>query len=479
MGKIPLTLETTYTDLPAGLFSICRPQVPIAPHTVIVNTTLSDTLGIDMTALDSALVFSGKRLPEGAAPISQAYAGHQYGHYRVLGDGRAHLLGEYLTPSGERFDIQLKGSGETPYSRGGDGKATLGSMLREYIISEAMHHLGIPTTRSLAVVTTGESIMRDTLLPGAVLTRLAASHIRVGTFQCAAYQHHGSTLASLVDYTIMRHYPHIMTESNRALALLEVVMNKQIDLIVHWMRVGFIHGVMNTDNMTVSGETIDYGPCAFMDTYHPDTVFSSIDRRGRYAYSNQSTMALWNLARFAETLLPVIDRDTKHATRAAEKLLDQFFVIYEHKWLEMMRAKLGLLDSQDDDKLLIDDLLQWMQTQGADYTNTFYDLSYGHTLSGDFYNTPDFTAWYERWQQRITSQESKATLDLMQQTNPVIIPRNHIVEQVLSAAGNGDITPSEKLLKALQSPYAYQEAYRSYQVPPNPMEQVQQTFCGT
>jgi uncharacterized protein YdiU (UPF0061 family) len=370
MHQLSWLQHSTYTDLPAAFFIANSPQVPIAPEVVLVNTALANQLGIPMDNLDSAqqaAYFSGQVLPEGVSPISQAYAGHQYGHYRVLGDGRAHLLGEHLDPQGQRVDIQLKGSGATPYSRGGDGKATLGPMLREYIISEAMHHLGIPTTRSLTVVSTGESVIRDTALPGAVLTRVAASHIRVGTFQFAAYAGQDDSLSALIQYTIQRHYPHCAQHDNPALGLLAAIMHRQIDLIVHWMRVGFIHGVMNTDNMAISGETLDYGPCAFMDAYHSDTVFSSIDRWGRYAYSQQPTIALWNLTRLAEALLPQIDKSTERATQLAESVLAQFVPQYEAAWLAMMRAKLGLLDVQADDAVFIQDLLYYASARSRLY----------------------------------------------------------------------------------------------------------------
>jgi len=482
MRQLSWLHHSTYTDLPAAFFVANSPQVPMAPEVVLVNTALANQLGIPMDNLDSAqqaAYFSGQVLPEGVSPISQAYAGHQYGHYRVLGDGRAHLLGEHLDPQGQRVDIQLKGSGATPYSRGGDGKASLGPMLREYIISEAMHHLGIPTTRSLAVVSTGESVIRDTALPGAVLTRVAASHIRVGTFQFAAYAGQDDSLSALIQYTIQRHYPHCAQHDNPALGLLEAIMYRQIDLIVHWMRVGFIHGVMNTDNMAISGETLDYGPCAFMDAYHSDTVFSSIDRRGRYAYSQQPTIALWNLTRLAEALLPQIDKNTERATQLAEGVLAQFVPRYEAAWLAMMRAKLGLLDVQADDAIFIQDLLTIMQAHAADYTNTFYDLSYHQTLSGGGYESPDFQAWYARWKARHGGKVSADAMALMRATNPVMIPRNYLVEQALVAAEQGDMRPCHALLQAQASSYLDQDKVRPYQRPPQPEEMVHQTFCGT
>lgn len=482
MSQISWSLHATYPDLPAQFFTVNKPYKPNYPQIVLVNQSLATHLGIPMEHLpyeQQAALFSGKILPKGAKPISQAYAGHQYGHYRILGDGRAHLLGEHITPDGKRVDIQLKGSGATPYSRGGDGKAALRPMLREYIISEAMHHLGIPTTRSLAVISTGESIMRDALLPGAILTRIAASHIRVGTFQFAAYEGSDDMLSALIEYTIQRHYPHCIAQHNKALGLLEAVIKSQIDLIVHWMRVGFIHGVMNTDNMAISGETIDYGPCAFMDSYHADTVFSSIDHGGRYAYSHQPTIALWNLTRLAEALLPNIDTDRKKAAQLANGLLTQFVARYEAAWLAMMRAKLGLLDVQADDIGLIQDLLAIMQRQKADYTNTFYKLSYDQPLCDTCYDAPAFQAWHTRWQARLGGKVTTASYALMRATNPVMIPRNHIVEQALIAAEQGDMDPCRALLQAQQAPYIDRNAIRSYQQPPKPTEVIQQTFCGT
>ena len=351
-------------------------HVPV-PKNIVINDTLAEFLGLDLSSIeDNALakLFSGNILPEQSTPFSQAYAGHQFGHFTILGDGRAHMLGEHISPNGNRYDIQFKGSGRTPYSRGGDGKAVLAPMLREYIISEAMHYLGIPSTRSLAVVGTGESVRRETNLPGAILTRVASSHIRIGTFEFAAATGNIDLSEKLLIYTIERHYPEIKNHENKALSLLRVLAEKQTDLIVQWMRVGFIHGVMNTDNITLSGETIDYGPCAFMDYYNLETVFSSIDHSGRYAYGNQAKTMQWNLARFAEALLPLISDDINQAVTMAEEIINKFPIDYEKKWLVMMGSKLGINNIRKEDKILIDNLLDWMTTKKTDYTNTFIDL---------------------------------------------------------------------------------------------------------
>jgi len=386
-----------------------------------------------------------------------------------------------LTSAGERFDIQLKGSGRTPYSRSGDGRAALGPMLREYLIAEAMYSLGIPTTRSLAVVTTGEMVRREKPLPGAVLTRLASSHIRVGTFEYAAQQEGEDLIPSILNYTIKRHYPELQGKNNQAVSFLEAVMEKQADLVVNWLRVGFIHGVMNTDNMTLSGESIDYGPCAFMDSFHPGTVFSSIDREGRYAYANQPAIAQWNLARLAETLLPLIDQDIDRAVEIAKETINRFSAIYQKKWIEMMRAKIGLFGEQSGDIELISDLLKWMEDNNADFTNTFLDLSQTEKPEGSPYDLKAFSEWYDRWQARL-KEESKSfesALDLMKSTNPVVIPRNHKVEEALRAAVGGEFTPFKKLVAVLKDPYQINEKNIVYREPPKPGSRVYQTFCGT
>lgn len=477
--------DNSYTQLADALFTRCAPQPVSHPQLVLFNKTLAEELGLDAEALDhpvGAAFFAGNELPEDSDPLAQAYAGHQFGNLTMLGDGRAILLGEQLTPDGLRRDIQLKGAGRTPFSRGGDGRAALGPMLREYIISEALHALGVATTRSLAVVTTGEPVYRQTTLAGAIVTRVAPSHLRVGTFQYAAGRQDTAMLESLVDYTLARHYPNQQNASNKALALLEAVMDRQIDLVVEWMRVGFIHGVLNTDNVTLSGHAIDFGPCAFMDRYHPDTVFSSIDRGGRYAYGNQPMITQWNLARFAETLIPLIDADADTAVKKAEATLQAYTGRYAERWLAMMRKKLGLFGAGSGDVTLIQDLLTWMQAHQADFTNTFRDLSNEQPPAGQDYEGDDFRAWHRRWQQRL-SENSKplaSSLCLMRQHNPAIIPRNHQVERALNAAeAHQDLGPARALLRELASPYAERDGADPYRQPPSAGEQVTETFCGT
>jgi uncharacterized protein YdiU (UPF0061 family) len=400
----------------------------------------------------------------------------------MLGDGRALLIGEQITPSGERVDIQLKGSGRTPYSRGGDGRAALGPMLREYIISEAMHALGIPTTRSLAVVTTGESVMRETSLPGAILTRVAASHLRVGTFQYVSNWGTVEDLRTLADYTLLRHFPDVDAAPNRYLSLLKEVIKRQAALIAKWQLVGFIHGVMNTDNMAISGETIDYGPCAFMDAYDPATVFSSIDRQGRYAYGNQPLIAGWNLARFAETLLPLLHEDQAQAIALARDEISAFTDLYHRNWLAGMRAKLGLFHAETEDKSLIDDLLSMMHKYGADYTNTFLALTFDRWEDTVLVGTPEFAQWHEVYQVRLDrQQEPKASAhQLMRNSNPALIPRNHRVEEALEAAvTRGDYSVMERLLDVLSRPYAHAPEQTDYATLPAQPTRRYRTFCGT
>ncbi|MDR9853622.1 YdiU family protein [Paenibacillus sp. VCA1] len=476
--------DNSYARLPESFFSRIEPAPVRSPKLAILNHSLAETLGLNVQALQSGAgvaVLAGNQVPEGAAPLAQAYAGHQFGYFNMLGDGRAVLLGEQITPLGDRMDIQLKGSGRTPYSRGGDGRAALGPMLREYIISEAMHALGIPTTRSLAVVTTGQPITRERELPGAVLTRVAASHIRVGTYQYAA--HFGTTenLRVLADYTIERHYPDIEAGGNRYLALLAEVIKRQASLIAKWQLVGFIHGVMNTDNMTVSGETIDYGPCAFMDVYNPATVFSSIDSQGRYAYGNQPYIGGWNLARFAETLLPLLHEDQERAVEMAQKEISGYMDLYEANWLSGMRAKLGIFNEEEQDKKLFEDLLNVMETYHADYTNTFRSLTMGTIADTELFKAPEFTEWHERWMARRGRQrESEASSkQLMQKSNPAVIPRNHRVEEALEAATErGDFGVMERLLAALSNPYAYAAEQEEYCTVPTSAKPYR-TYCGT
>ncbi len=398
----------------------------------------------------------------------------------MLGDGRAVLIGEHLSKKKERFDIQFKGSGKTTFSRNGDGRAALGPMLREYIISEAMHKLAIPTTRSLAVVKTGENVIRETILNGAILTRVALSHIRVGTFQYIAAREKKDELEILLNYVIKRHYPNIQNSKNKSLDLLKVVMNKQIDLVVNWMRVGFIHGVMNTDNMSISGETIDYGPCAFMDTYDPKTVFSSIDQMGRYAYCNQPVITKWNLSRFAECLIPLIDKDQNKSIELATEIINSFEKKYEEKWLNMMRDKLGLFGIEDKDKFLILDLLTWMHQKKLDYTNTFCHLMNFEIEKNENFKDNDFQNWKKRWKERLKMNNNtpEKYIRLMRSANPIVIPRNHKVEEVLNEANKNNLEPLNKLLKILNNPYIQQNDIKEFQMPSSSKEKYQ-TFCGT
>jgi serine/tyrosine/threonine adenylyltransferase len=477
--------DNSYSRLQKIFFSYHDPTPVRAPKLIIFNSQLANSLGLNEEALQSdngVAVFAGNQVPEGGAPLAQAYAGHQFGHFTMLGDGRAILLGEQITPQGERFDIQLKGPGRTPYSRGGDGRAALGPMLREYIISEAMHALGIPTTRSLAVVTTGETVYRETGLPGAILTRVASSHIRVGTFQYAAKWGTVEELQALADHTINRHYPDIATDDERYLSFLKEVIKRQAALIAKWQLAGFIHGVMNTDNMTISGETIDYGPCAFMDTFDPATVFSSIDRQGRYAYGNQPNIGVWNLARFAETLLPLLHDNQEEAVKLAEDALSIFSKEFQSKWLAGMRAKLGIFNEEQQDESLIKGLLGLMQKNRADYTNTFRALTLDNYEDNTLFGTPEFTQWKEQWQARLDVQkESKeASQNLMRNSNPSVIPRNHRVEEALEAAvQHEDFSVMERLLDVLSDPYAYSAEQADYCTLPATSTSPYQTFCGT
>ncbi len=484
MKECNFDFQNTYSTLGQEFYTHLQPATVPMPEMVILNEDLAEILELDFSGITSqqkAALFSGNSLPEGAEPLSQAYAGHQFGHLAMLGDGRAHLLGEHVTKEAQKYDIQLKGSGRTPYSRSGDGKAALGPMLREYIISEAMHSLGIPTTRSLAVVSSGEQVFRESPLAGAILTRVAASHIRVGTFQYAAIQKDINLLQRLLDFTIKRHEPRLNNAENKALALLETVSERQADLIVHWMRVGFIHGVMNTDNMTLSGETIDYGPCAFMDAYDPDTVFSSIDQMGRYAYGNQPKIAQWNISRLAEALLPLIDPDPDKSVKLAENIVLNFMNIYEIKWLNMMRSKLGLSVPHEDDEKLISDLLDWMNKSQADYTNTFRDLSMGVYSKQNYYKNKEFKSWKARWiaRQQKNKTSNDVVLRLMKNTNPAVIPRNHNVEKALKFSEKGNFKYIFKLLEILKNPYKETLHLSEYQELPEPSERVYQTFCGT
>ena len=477
--------DNSYARLPESLYARLNPVPVRAPNMVVFNRQLSESLGLNTQVLEeeeSAEIFAGNQIPEGAEPIAQAYAGHQFGHFAKLGDGRAILLGEHLTPCGERFDIQLKGSGRTPFSRRGDGRAALGPMLREYVMSEAMYALGIPTTRSLAVVTTGEQVVRETRLPGAILTRVAASHIRVGTFEYLSAQGDRKAIRTLADYTIRRHYPDLVTAENPYLSLIHMVMERQASLVAKWLQVGFIHGVMNTDNMALCGETIDYGPCAFMDAYDPATVFSSIDHGGRYAYGNQSHIAQWNLARFAETLLPLLHENQDEAVLLAGEAITSYSEIFSRYWFSGMRAKLGLITEEDDDIALIKDLLTFMQQNRSDYTNTFRDLAAAILVDAPLFPDAVFVKWYRRWKDRLARQpqSAEASRTLMRTNNPAVIPRNHRVEEALEAAvERGDFTVIAQLLDVLSRPYDDPPEHGGYSLPPEPAETSYQTFCGT
>jgi uncharacterized protein YdiU (UPF0061 family) len=485
--------DNTYAALPDGFFARVAPTPVSSPKLIKLNRPLALHLGLDPEFLSSpegAEILAGKRVPDGADPIAMAYAGHQFGHFvPQLGDGRAILLGEVIDADGVRRDIQLKGSGPTPFSRRGDGRAALGPVLREYVVSEAMAALGIPTTRSLAAVVTGENVVRETLLPGAVLTRVASSHIRVGTFQYFAARSDVAGVRRLADHVIARHYPDIANAERPYHALLDTVIGRQAELVARWLLVGFIHGVMNTDNTSISGETIDYGPCAFMDNYDPATVFSSIDEMGRYAYGNQPRIALWNLTRFAECLLPLFSDDQEKAIAEAQSALGGFGEKFDAAYYAGLRSKLGLFTARDDDPDLANDLLKAMAENAADFTLTFRRLSDAALdPAGDaevqklFADPAAYDAWATRWRQRIAEepQDAAARQAAMRAVNPAFIPRNHRVEAVIEAAVNrNDFAPFEQLLAVLAKPFEDQPAFAGYAEPPKPDERVLQTFCGT
>lgn len=485
MDLIGWKLENSYAQLPKCLFTLMEPIPVCAPKLSQLNGQLAETLGLNPQALTSEVgiqILSGNIFPKGSLPLAQAYAGHQFGHFAKLGDGRALLLGEQLTPKGKRLDIQLKGSGPTPYSRRGDGRATLGPMLREYIISEAMYKLGIPTTRSLAVVTTGEPVWRREEERGAILTRVAASHLRIGTFQYAAHWGSKEAFKILTDYAIARHDPDLAQLEKPYLAFLNRIVDRQAKTVALWQLIGFIHGVMNTDNMTISGETIDYGPCAFMDTYHLATVFSSIDQEGRYAYGNQPRMAAWNLARMAETLLPLLDQQEDKALRQAEESIGKFGKLYQTYWLEGMRKKLGLWDKKADDLELIQSLLTLMQQHQVDYTNTFIALTLENIEQTRLGQLSEGKVWLDHYQKRLIGQQKtrEEIVDLMKAHNPSVIPRNHLVEEALKAAvEQDDYQPMDKLLKVLSKPYAYLKEHEPYNNLPTRSLKPYRTFCGT
>lgn len=487
------SFDNSFAQLPGHFFSRQAPTPVARPALVAFNHDLAAALELNSASLTPAQlaeIFSGNILPAGAEPIAMAYAGHQFGNFvPQLGDGRAILLGEAIGQAGIRRDIQLKGSGRTVFSRGGDGRAALGPVLREYLISEAMHALGIPTTRALAAVTTGESVFRERALPGAVLTRVAASNIRVGTFQYFAARGDDAAIKTLADYVIERHYPQVKDAANPYLALFEAVVAGQASLIAQWLHVGFIHGVMNTDNMAISGETIDFGPCAFMDAYDPATVFSSIDQFGRYAYAKQPPIARWNLARFAETLLPLFDADEKRSVELAMDILNGFSAAFEARWLSGMRRKIGLRTAQEDDHALIQNLLDLMRRNAVDYTVLFRAL--GDSLAGPplesraralFAQPVPFDEWAAQWHRRLEAEplDEAARRAAMHQVNPAYIPRNFRVEQVLAAAiEQGDYAPFREFFAVLQRPFEEQAEFAAYAEAPPPSPEPYRTFCGT
>jgi protein adenylyltransferase len=485
--------QNTYAALPANFFARVAPTPVAAPRLIKLNRALAVHLGLDPDVLEApegTEILAGKRLPDGADPIAMAYAGHQFGHFvPQLGDGRAILLGEVIDRDGVRRDIQLKGSGPTPFSRRGDGRAALGPVLREYIVSEAMHAMGIPTTRSLAAVITGENVIRETMLPGAVLTRVAASHVRVGTFQFFAARGDTDGVRALADHVIARHYPDAAKAERPYHALLEGVVARQAELVARWLLVGFIHGVMNTDNTSISGETIDYGPCAFLDEYNPAQVFSSIDEMGRYAYANQPRIALWNLTRLAECLLPLFSGEQENAIEQAQFILGDFPEKFTAAYQAGLRRKIGLFTQADGDEVLVQDLLDAMAKNQADFTNTFRCLSdAGRDPAADegvrsqFADPAAYDEWAARWRQRIADEPQSAAerQAAMRAVNPAFIPRNHRIEAVIAAAvNNDDYAPFEELLTVLSKPYENQPQFAAYADPPLPDQRVLQTFCGT
>lgn len=482
--SIHWNLTDTYTELPNIFYEKAAPTIASNPKLVLFNHDLATSLELNPVALRASNgidMLSGNKMPDGAMSIAQAYAGHQFGQFTNLGDGRAIMIGEHNLSNGARLDIQLKGAGRTSFSRGGDGLAAIGPMLREYIISEAMYGLGIPTTRSLAVIQSDDAVYREQVLSRGILTRVAKSHLRVGTFEYAYGRGDDTDVRTLADYAIERHYPYIKQARNPYLSFFKEVVKKQANLIAKWQLVGFIHGVMNTDNMTISGETIDYGPCAFMNTYNSNTVFSSIDTLGRYKYGNQPAIAHWNLTRFAETLLPLIDKNEETAIQLAKEALDLFPTHFQTYWLNGMRAKLGLFTNDETDQKLCANLLELMEKHEADYTDTFLALTYNESLDHPLFSSDAFSIWKEEWNARLKQEEQSDAVvkNLMLQSNPAIIPRNHLVESALSAAVNEDDESEIKtLLETIKHPFAHtteQVNLAKIPVPDVPY----QTFCGT
>jgi len=486
---MPFTFDNSYARLPSRFFEPSEPTPVSAPTLIRLNTELATALGIDAARLDSPdglAILSGNRIPDGAEPLAMAYSGHQFGGFSPqLGDGRAVLLGEVVGKDGVRRDIQLKGAGPTPFSRRGDGRSALGPVLREYIVSEAMAALGVPTTRALAAVASGEQVVRDGIVPGGIFTRVAQSHIRVGTFQWFAAGKDDENLRVLADHVIARHYPDAMKQERPYRSLLDGVIERQAELVAQWMQLGFIHGVMNTDNMTVSGETIDYGPCAFFDSYHPAKTFSSIDHQGRYAFGNQGPMAHWNLTRFAETLLPLLHDDREESIAMAEASLARFPEVHFDALRQRLTAKIGLEEGGTEDWALVEALLAAMAKAEADFTLVFRHLSGAlesgadATLLGLFNQPEAITVWLEEWRARLQPVDRARAVALMRRTNPVFIPRNHRVEEAIVAGDEGDFGPFHRLNQILQQPFAEQPEFSEYESAPAPDEVVHATFCGT
>ncbi|MDH3629222.1 MAG: YdiU family protein [Acidobacteriota bacterium] len=491
---MPIPFNNSYARLPDAFFAAASPTPVTAPAMIGLNRELATTLGIDVAELDSpeGLAFlAGNKIPAGAEPLAMAYSGHQFGGFSPqLGDGRAILLGEVVGSDGIRRDIQLKGSGQTPFSRRGDGRSALGPVLREYIVSEAMAALGVPTTRALAAVTTGDDVVREGLVPGGIFTRVARSHIRIGTFEWFASRKDPDNLRVLADHVIGRHYPDATTEDNPYRFLLDGVIERQAKLVAHWMQIGFIHGVMNTDNMSVSGETLDYGPCAFLDNYDAGKVFSSIDHQGRYAFGNQGPIAFWNLTRLAETLLPLLDDEQDAAVAIAETALKRFPDRYDSFLRKRLTAKIGIgdgvpINNDEDDWKLIETLLAVMTQGEADFTLVFRHLSDALETGNDdavvaLFNTPDgIVSWLGDWRARLDDAHRGAALTVMRRANPVFIPRNHRVEEAIVAGNQGDFEPFHRLNRVLEQPFAVQPEFEAYESPPGPDEVVEETFCGT
>ena len=473
-------LKNSYLKLPDCFYEKIKPSSVKNPELIYFNNKLAKKLNLEFLTHDISLTtdyLSGNKLSNKSTPIAQAYAGHQFGHFTMLGDGRAILLGEQKDLNDKLFDIQLKGSGKTSFSRSGDGRSTLSSMLREYLISESMHCLKIPTTRSLAVIDTGELVYRDSISNGGILTRVASSHIRVGTFEYGKCFCSKEDFQSFINYVINRHYPKILNNESPYLELLKTIINKQIDLIVDWFRVGFIHGVMNTDNMSISGETIDYGPCAFINIYDPKTTFSSIDKNGRYAFGNQHKIAYWNLSVFAGTILPFIENDENKAIQLVQNILNQYPVEYAKKWYKMMFNKLGIINPLEEDKSLITNLIELMHSYKADYTNTFASLTMDSYYKNSLFSSKEFKNWKQQWNNRIGNDEN--SYKLMKMNNPIYIPRNHLVESALKNAVNGDKKEFDKLLDIMSNTYNYDKGHDGLQTIPDGFDESYKTFCGT